>query len=418
MIIGEQPDAYSMRWVTYSRQLMTDRKAAVERMLAKDAASFWADCAVKTRQIDDWPMIRLLAEKATQSEAAEALPWLIRSWAMRSKVVDDEDRPEREAIESITREPAEALLNAMVFKGLAEQAPATQVAAWAVLVRIESAPSLRERLVAVSDENQSGFVAQLKRIAPVVDMLPTDRLAVAQMMRMAVTHDDAQLLAWSRWRDATLSDGPATLAMRHLPAMVHRNLSRDAWSREQWIKHIGQRLLGRRFCSRGDGVEEDVVVKQRPDRFTDHVEALSIADLIVIDQLLDAMNDPAFQVAVFKQADTDLSDTTTEYGGALVWNEQNKLVLAPFAPLIHRHDQAYIASTPCIEAVYLGLAHVHFHAQRHENAGWAGPSQGDLDFVDAHHVNGLVLTFLDRNTLNVDAAFPSGIVIDLGCITR
>ena len=413
---GEAVD--SMWWVTYSRQPMVGRRAAVERMLAEDAASFWADSAAKTRQIDDWPMIRLLAQEAMQTDATDALPWLVRSWAMRSRIVADEERPERDAIESITREPAGALLDAIVFGPSADRSSATQAAAWTVLVRIEPDRFLRNRIEAAPDQNQSVFVSQLKRTAPTVDVLPSDRLEVAQMMRLASVHDDGQWRAWSRWRETKAGDGPATLAMRHLPAIQQCDVHRDGWTRARWLTHVEERLSGRRFASRGDGAGDDIVVKQRPDRFEDHAQALGIADLLVIDQILDAMDDPVFQATAFEQADADLLDTNTEYGGAVVWSERGRLVFAPFEPLIRRHDQAYIASTPCIEAVYLGLAHVHFHAQRHGNRGWAGPSQGDLDFVDVHHVNALVLTFLDRNTLNGDLVLPGGITIDLGCMTR
>jgi len=145
---------------------------------------------------------------------------------------------------------------------------------------------------------------------------------------------------------------------------------------------------------------------------------LGIADLIVLDLLLDAMDDPVFCAAAFEQAEADRLDTSTEYGGALIWDDQGGLVMKPFAPLMRRHDQAYIASTPCLQAVYLGLGHVHFHAQRYDNAPWAGPGKGDLDFVQTYHINAIVLTFLDRKTLNLDVALPGGIILDLGCVTR
>ncbi len=415
---AEPNETYPMRWVTYSRQPMGDRQAAIERMLEKDARGFWADCAALTRQIDDWPMIRLLSEKAAASRSADALPWLVRSWAMPSKLVTDDDRPERAAIESITGKPADHLLEIIVFAGMEEDEPATQIAAWSVLVRTESHERLRHLIAEVPEQGQHLLVSALKRVAPAVDVLPSDRLAIAQMMRLSVAHADPQWQAWARWRQSHLDDGPATLALRHLPALEHRDPQRADWMRQRWLTHIEHRLVGRRHATRGDGADDDIVVKLRPDRLADHAEALGVADLIVLEQLLDAMDDPVFRAVAFEQAEADRLDTTTEFGGALVWGEQGKLVLKPFTPLMRRHDQAYIASTPCLEAVYMGLAHVHFHTQRFDNAAWAGPGKGDLDFVESHHVNAIVFTYLDRNTLNLDVALPGGIIIDMGCVTR
>lgn len=411
-------DINPMHWVTYSRQLMADREAGVERLLAEDARAFWRDCAVVARQIDDWPMIRLLCEKASASRATDALPWLIRSWAMPSQLVSDTDRPERHAIDSIAGKPADEVLKKIIFAPMAEDEPVTQIAAWTVLVRTESEARIRALIDDSSADVQRTFLAAIRRVAPAVDVLPKDRLGVAQLMHMVLVYDQAQWLDWSRWRERHHADGPASLALRHLPAISNRDLLRDDWSRSRWLSHIEKRLVGRRFVSRGEGAGDDIVVQQRPERFADHAHALGLADLIVLDHLLNAMNDPAFRGVAFDLAEADRLDETTEFGGAVVWDTQGKPVLKPFAPLLRRHDQAYIASTSCLEAVYRGLAHVHFHAQQYDTAVWAGPGQGDLDFVEAHQVNAIVLTFIDRDTLNLDVAMPGGVIIDLGCMTR
>jgi len=416
---SDDPNAANpMRWVTYARQPMAERRAAVQRMLTEDADAFWADCATNTRQIDDWPMIRLLAAKAASTGDARAMPWLVRSWAMRSVTVADDDRPEREAIASITGEPATQLLKASVFEAEANDDPATQVAAWSVLVRVETDEELRRLLAGSSDDTPILLVSMLKRFVPALDVLPGDRVAVAQMMVLSVAYDDGQVDAWASFRASQQGKGPAVLGLRHLPAITHRDTTRDAWTRQQWLGHIHKRLAGRRHASRGDGVPDDAVISKRPDRFGDHIEQLGIADLIVLDQLLDAMANPRFVRVAFELAEADRLDTTTEFGGALMWGKRGEVTLQPFDPLLRRHDQAYLASTPCMEAVYLGLAHVHLHAQCYDNAAWAGPGKGDLDFADSQHANGVVLTYLDRNTLNVDAYFPGNIIIDLGCVTR
>lgn len=411
-------DAHPMLAVTYSRQPMRDRQAGVERMLEEDAALFWANAARLTRQIDDWPMIRLLCEQAEAMQDESALPWLVRSWAMPSKLVSDDDRPERDAIESITSGDAVELIHQIVFDSASDHNAATQLAAWSVLVRVVPAQTLRGEIAMSPDTDKRVLLSMLRRTAPVVDVLPSDRQSAARALRLMAVYPLSDWEAWKQWRDERTDGGPAKLALRHLPMLQHRDPQRDGWTRDQWQHHVAQRLAGRRHVTRGGSDEQDIVIRERPGRYVDHADRLGIADLIVLDQLLSAMQDPTFRRAAFQQAEADRLDTTTEYGGAISWDEKGVLVMESYEPMIRRHDQAYIASTSCLEAVYSGLAHYHFHTQKHDNADWAGPGQGDLDFADAHHANAIVYTYIDRNTLNVDAYFPGGIAIDLGCMTR
>lgn len=417
-VVRSETEANPMRALTYARQPMADRKAAVEWMLAQNAAGFWQDAAAVTRQIDDWPMIRLLAEKATESRDERAMDWLVRSWAMPSQTISDFNRPECQAIAHIRPGSPQRTLLAMVFDQDMPSDTQTEVAAWSVLVRTMPSRYLLRQIEKAPDEGASLLVSMLKRSVPAMDVLPADRVAVGQLLYLSVAYGDAQLAGFARFRASQQGKGVPGIALRHLPAISQRDTSRDDWSWEQWHEQVKRRLAGRRFASRGEGADEDAVVSIRPDRFVDHAELLGIADLIVIDHLLDAMDRPKVVRELFQQAEADRMDTTTEYGGALCWDEQGELAYRSFDPLLRRHDQAYVASTPCMHAVYKGLAHVHFHTQRYDNAVWAGPGQGDLDFANAQHVNGVVLTFLDRNTLNLDAYFPGGIVIDLGCMTR
>jgi hypothetical protein len=407
-----------MQAVTYSRQPMAGREAEVERMLANNADRFWAECAAKTRQIDDWPMIRLLSDKAEQSSEQRALPWLVRSWAMPSTTVQDDARPERRAIEAVTGEQAGVLLKAIVFESSESHSPTTQVAAWTVLCRIAPQEELRELVRQADGVHASLLVSMLKLCEPAVDVLPDDREAIARLMRLTTAYDTKQWSVFAQWRSAHAGDGPAALALRHLPALIHADGRAEVRTHERWLEHIKDRLAGRRHVARGEGADESAVIIKRPERFEDHLSGLGTADLIVLEHLLDAMEDPAVRSGLFEHAEADRLDERTEFGGVLGWDNQGRLIYQPFDPFMRRHDQVYIASSRCMQAVYIGLAHVHFHAQGYDNAPWAGPGKGDLGFVDAHHANALVLTFVDRNTLNVDAYWPAGVVIDLGCVTR
>jgi hypothetical protein len=68
---------------------------------------------------------------------------------------------------------------------------------------------------------------------------------------------------------------------------------------------------------------------------------------------------------------------------------------------------------------YTALAHYHFHAQSYGNAKFAGPGIGDMERIArTQQFNGLVLTFIDKNRLNVDLYFRPDVVIDLGTVVR
>ena len=404
--------------VTYSRQPMPGRQEAVERLLAEDAGRFWAQCAAKARQIDDWPMILLLSDKAEQSRDNRALQWLVRSWAMPSTTVSDETRPEPRAIEAITRAKADVLLKEILFDKHDSYPTATQIAAWTVLFRLLPQDELRGLVVQQGDEDASVLMSMLKQCEPAVDVLPADREAIGRLMRLTTAFDKPQWSVSARWRSDHAGDGPATLALRHLPALLHMDDQAARWTRTRWLDHLKKRLADRRHVSRGDGADEFAVVSKRPDRFGDHVDRLGMADMVVLDHLLDAMDNPAIRRSLFEHADADRVDRRSEYGGVLGWAEQGGLAYRSFDPLFRRHDEAYLASTRCMQALYVGLAHVHFHAQKYDNALWAGPGKGDLGFAKAHYANAVVLTFVDQNTMNVDAYWADGVIIDLGCVTR
>jgi hypothetical protein len=87
--------------------------------------------------------------------------------------------------------------------------------------------------------------------------------------------------------------------------------------------------------------------------------------------------------------------------------------------MLRDHDRKYVSPKQLIVDAYTGLAHYHFHAQSLTHRDYAGPGRGDLERIgDRHRLNGLVLTFIDPQTLNVDFYRHGRVVIDLGTIRR
>ena len=107
-----------------------------------------------------------------------------------------------------------------------------------------------------------------------------------------------------------------------------------------------------------------------------------------------------------------------ETGRDFHWDAAYATDLASATVQITGNDQAFYAPPELITAMYTALAHYHFHANRHDNAAFAGPGGGDLAFADRFGAACVVFTFIDRDTLNVDYHHEGGVVIDLGCISR
>ena len=111
-------------------------------------------------------------------------------------------------------------------------------------------------------------------------------------------------------------------------------------------------------------------------------------------------------------------DKTTEYGGIIRLDAAGRFELVEHLPRIRVADDRYHASQALFEDGYTALFHVHNHAQRYRNARFAGPHIGDMEYADETGANGLVFTFIDPRTINVDFYRHGAVIVDLGTITR
>jgi hypothetical protein len=406
--------------VAVSRHPLEVRSAAVDRMLVADADRFWQAAASRSAQIDDWPMIRLLCDRATTRRDDRATPWLIRSWSAPSTTVADRDRPERSAMQTIETLAPDLYLQYIALPGFEPVDLPTRIAAWTVLCRIGPVDDALAKAQVRPDIARHGpdpLRDALCLCYRWLGVYPTDREGIERLFTLIEQTPQARWETWSDWRDLHRVDRPGTLALRHLPAITRIPQDRYGWTRKKWLAYARSRTETKRHVQRGKEAG-DRVVSIRHEGLDDHADALGIADLVVIAALLDVLEDRVVIAELFKQADADHADMTSEHGGVITWDGQGKAVAQAHAPLLKRHDQIYYASDACVRAVHTGLAHYHFHAQKHDHAAWAGPGKGDLGFADRMHANCVVFTFIDADTLNVDAYFPGGIVVDLGCIHR
>lgn len=405
---------YALIWSSGHR--IEVREAAADRLRTADPA-FWLSIDRHILRVDDWPMIRLLCERALADDDITFLPAAIKSWARPSTTIDDMDRPERKVVLHFARGLPEAacLRSAMdVDASTDTQDQMLQVAAWTVLVRLYDDQSLRQIIAERPHDN--AFLEALALVTAAVHRLPADAEELARLETLVAGSTAEQWQLRYAYCAAQTGLGSKSVALRHLPSIDRAGPTLQE-SREALLDALRGRLAQAKHADRGDRAEGEYA-ESRPERLADHAAKLSHADLIVLLQIHDALQRPEVAAQLFRQADEDRADTSTEWGGVLVWDQDSQIVARQYPPMLRRHDRMYVASDACVRAMHTGPAHYHFHVQEPDSAVWAGPGQGDLGFADRMHANCVVLTSLDVDTLNADAYFPGGIIVDLGCITR
>ena len=396
------------------------RQRATELLIAQNQQAFLESANDLITIVDQWNMIIYLLDLAKQNRWQSFTIAATHSWARPSTLYPDDSRPERDLIQILnpTQSPRQTLLQ--ILTGNYRGTPPTnrpisamittkrhEIAAWLILSRITKKPDLYAALAAADRNSQ--ISQDLHTIKQSITHLPSTREGL--LWTNYLLHNPTPLGSPDTFTDLNPAEPywQNTLHIRHLPVAIRHLRSKAPNPTSQTIRtHL---------------------VKHPPHLRTDHphpqeesfdlqLPKLAPADLLVIQNIIQATHSLSVRQTLFAQADRDLKDTTSELGGVLTWDQSNQYIAQPFPPEIRAHDRKFYASNQLIESMYTGLAHYHFHAQKHNNQQFAAPGQGDQKFADRLGTHAVVFTFIDANTLNVDYYQPGNIVIDLGTITR
>lgn len=399
----DQPgDALALTRTLWSdRQPRALRIAALQALAQQAPAALWRTAERGLTGVGDPAVVAAIAGRAADDQAQSMVGPLVRRWARPagdpvfgpSPAVAADQRPEAQAVQRLTGQPAGAALQSVLHD---DPSSANAAAAWTLLARgAWGFDAKRWAAQSQVDPPASPAGRVLARWAGVLDQWPINSEQVRG------------LLAWTQ---APLpASPPAGLALRHLPLQAGAEIS---------AKHSVPALVAR--------LAQSTHVPRRIDRTHDASpgfvpEQLSAADAWALHTTLDTLAAPDTAARLFAQADADRVDPLTEHGGGLLRDAPagGEFQAVDFSPERRLGDHAYVTPRALLEALYLrGLAHYHFHAQRHRHADYAGPGPGDLDFAAHSGLLCLTLTFVDRDHLNIDATLPHGVVIDLGCIRR
>ena len=154
------------------------------------------------------------------------------------------------------------------------------------------------------------------------------------------------------------------------------------------------------------------------ERLDDVRDKLTWGDLAAMALAREAVRDPKLQVHLFDQADRDMIDSTTEYGGVIKLDSKGRFDLVEHPPRSRVSDEKFLAPQSLFDDGYTALFHFHNHAQNYSNRRHAGPHMGDLQYADETGAYCLVFTYVKPELMNIDFYRTDSVVVDLGTIQR
>lgn len=407
------------------------RRAALESLFKAGgdvAANARMDALVKMPRERSREVITAVCQEAADHGWTDLIPAIVRAYSRPVKGVEDKDRAELQALRRLA--PGGDVERA-AFDVFAEKNPATaQVDAEAARYQRHDALNLLARLDpaakrwrpwldsidASADPGLAAVVASRNDLRSV----PMTGQQYEWLLSL-YNPDHKENQAW--WREAASAvaqlPGNEPLYLRHIEPIRWAAVNRASWlsmSRDALLEELRSRLEGRTHYLRS--VDQDSV--RTKDRLEQRHAELSHADLIAILVIDEQLRQAAVAGAVFRHADLDSRDKTTEYGGLLEFSPAGPPRAALYLPrgIERQGDTKFVASIDMIQASDRSLAHYHLHVPAWKAQEYSGPSDADLEYSTRYGRSCLVFTAVNENTLAVDYYQPLGVVVDLGTISR
>jgi hypothetical protein len=411
----------ALRSIVWERGYPADwSNYAVDQLIAQDEAAAKAFLAKSIVLILDWDTLNYIFDIAVKRNWTDFVPALVRNYAKTTAVYKDAQRPERKAIEKLAPgEPIEQVVM-RVFASDSKASVEQRAAAWQLLTRLTAdRAKMRALLAAQKPLPDDTLLADLQAVAADLGVVPVN-LETVTWVRLLRTPEFARFYEQCRHAVSQLGEEQKqNLDPRHLPVLVYLDVNDPSQlkrPRAELLAELRRFLASQQHHLKGpnyDGPMED-----HPQELSEYEGSLCWADLAVLHVMTAFMSDRPLVAQWFAEGDADIVDTTTEYGGLVRIDPQGHPAAQLYKPLIRQHNYKYVPPKEIVFDAYTALAHFHFHAQEYANRRFAGPGIGDMDLVRRHQFNALVLTFIDKDRLNVDYYQAPDSVIDLGTITR
>lgn len=403
------------------------RLVAIETLLEDDPEDTRTMLSLLLPRDPQWPVIEYVGALAAERGWTDMTSAFVRSWSRPVIEPPDDERPERAAL--LALHPGRSLED-VIFDVFAEPTDGSFLAerartdAWALLCRLDPSMTIvRARLAALEHDPAAQSDPLLRDLVEGAKQLAAVPVTGEQLewLRELRKPEHAQFMDEAARSIAALPpeklDG---FEMRHAAAVRWAADHRPGWlraSRDDLLGQCEQMLEDRKRYTR---IADDIVGYSPPRESIDvYTDDLVWGDALLIRVAIEAVDDPSIIAEMFAQADDDLRDTTTEWGGALDARSSSFVAYSfPPRPAQRMGDNRFVASPELLAAGAPMLYVYHFHARQTGLREYAGPSRGDIEFAQRFGRSCLVLTFLTKDTMNADYYQPDGAVIDLGVIRR
>ena len=387
---------------------------AIDELVEHDEPAFRASLQRRFGLLRNWDTINHIFDLAVRNQWDDFTPVAVVNYARKAHGIADLNRPERRVIGQLNPgKTVEQVLFEVFANADDRMSHRDQVAAWELLVRLTDPPTLADRLAAAPPHTP--LVVDLKAAVAELHVVPRHREGVLWLQSLRHREQMAYWNLAAETVDRLTASQRRGLDLRHLPALTKADSDLLGSTQAELTRQID--ALTRSTPRHMDGSRFDGPKDDSPHTIAASNENLAWADLVTMALILRAMQDPSLIEELFRQAERDRQDTSTEYGGVLD-SEGGKFLALAYPPMVRRHDRKFVPSQEMIQRMYTGIAHYHFHAQQTKNARYAVPGEGDLKFANRLGATCLVFTSIDENRLNVDYYQPGRVIVDLGTVHR
>jgi hypothetical protein len=397
------------------------RREAWDRLVTNDPEGLKEALSLSLPKMEAFEWRREVCQRMADAGWVDMTPTLVRALAVPLPlwIPKLEDRPEYLALMRLHGDRISDVLYDLFLAADPIKESNLRARCWELLI----ITGQRERLVTLladdSKATSDTLVIDMRASARDLSIIPSNREEILWIRSLRTPQHR------SFWNEAAAAVAKmpqatrTTLAPKDIPVVVaaaRHQPSLLARSREELLSELSALLSGpdtMRYTANFEGYGT-----RAAETIGAHAGALTWGDLAAIATLRQGMQVPQVRRHLFDYADRDLADRTTEYGGIIRLDAEGRFEVVEFPPRIRGSDVRFEASQEMFDAGYVALSHFHYHAQAYENHRYCGPHIGDFTYADATGVNGLVMTFVSRNRMNVDYYRKGRVVVDLGVIER
>lgn len=417
------------------------RNYAIDKLLEDPADVDSADVRKSLRLMlyteKDGEVIRHITDVAVVRGWKDYTPALVRQYAKTDRSVEEDKRFERVALMALSPGLSIEQIAFDVFatptsaEGIeSEHLQKCRDAGWEVLGRIDPTGSRRLQMLAALPAGAGD--ASVQDVQACVRDFKCTPLTASQLQwlrRMRTPGDQAKAAWWSAAATAISRLTPEQtdkLLLRHVEPIRWSSVHQPEWlgqNRQQLLDALAARLRERDQYGRSGAYADgnETLAYQGEKMLWGDLLAVMVVDYAL--QSTKGLGDVAW-----KQAERDMKDTSTEYGGLLAATDAlggdpiatGAFTLAIYPPRATQRfsDTRFVASDDMLSQGAVALAHYHFHAQKVDNAEYAGPGPGDMEYAQDQGVTCLVLTPVKEGVLDADVYMAGGIRLDLGGFKR